>query len=98
VHDGHQRREQISTGQQQQPARAEGGELGIQQDRGDQVVDRKRRLIARHECPDDWQLQARERRRGEEDHDRDGHDGGREPPVEPAGRQGQEEAALFHRV
>jgi hypothetical protein len=38
MHDRHQGGEQVAAGQQQQTARPERGELGIEQDGGNQVV------------------------------------------------------------
>ena len=93
----HQGREQIAARKDEKRRRAEDGELREQQDRGDKVVDQKRRLVARDEGPDLRELHPGKRRGQQEQAEQDQHDKFREPTLPHRCRQGGKEHRPFRR-
>jgi len=91
VRDGHDGGEEVTAGQYEQRPRSQETELTEQQDRRDQIVDRKRRLIDRDEGPDRRERHLGERHRGEKDRGGHQHDREGEPTLAPLGRQGRQE-------
>src|SRR5262249_58341138 len=88
VGDSGRGRKQISAGKQQQAAGAQHGELREQQDRGDQVVDGKRRLIARDERRHGGKRHPRKGRGAGEQGGGYGYDDQRNPAVAARGGAG----------
>ena len=69
VWDQDKRREEISTRNHEYGTRAQNGKLGVQQDRGDRIVDEHRRHISRDEGVEPGKPTCHERTKGDQDKD-----------------------------
>ena len=83
----HQAGEEIAAGQELETALAEDGELAEQQNGGDQVVDRDRRLIGRDEGVDVEKRLLGERHADREDAERNREDRERQAALPGSRRQ-----------
>ncbi len=96
--DDDERSEEISTCDHEERTRTQDGELGKQQDSGDQIVHEHRRGISRDEGVDPRQLNPREGPCRDEKYDKQNqHNAKREPLLRWARRQVREDKGLFLR-
>ena len=97
VRDQDKRREEISTRDHEDGARAQNGKLGEQEDRGDRIAHEHRSRIGRDEGVDPARLDARKRPSGDQhkdDQDAE-HDSKSQPFLRRTWRQAREDEKIF---